>query len=124
MADVVLDTAKLDAMIAQDPGKLADVVGKTCFRILAEARMITPRDPARPPKDIGRKVSGALRANSDVVKVDAKGLTQRVEYYQEYAVYQEFGAPAINLPARPFLTPTVEKNNKQFVDDIIKVVNE
>ncbi len=124
MADIVItvDTVLLDKMIATNPQKLADVVGKTAFRILADARQITPRDPARPPQDLSRPVSGALRANSDVVKVDQKGLTQNVEYYQEYAVYQELGAPAINLPARPFLTPTVEKNAKQFEEDLAKAI--
>lgn len=120
--DVILDTAKLDAMIAKDPQKIADVVGKTAFRILTDARIITPRDPARPPQDPSRPVTGALRANSDVVKVDPQGLTQRVEYYQEYAIYQEFGAPAINLPARPFLTPSVEKQAEPFIKDLAKAI--
>jgi hypothetical protein len=122
MDGVKLDTAKLDEMIANDPSRLAEVVGKTAFRILEQAKMITPRDPARPPQDLTRPVSGALRANSDVVKQDSIGLTQQVCYYQDYAVWQEFGAPSINLPARPFLTPSVEKAAKQFVEDIGKAI--
>ena len=123
MTDIIrLDDAKLQEMIKTSPGKFADAVGKTCFRILGDARMIAPRDPARPPLDPERQVSGALKANSDVVKADPSGLTQRVEFYQEYAVYQELGAPAINLPARPFLTPSVEKNWDGFVKDIEKVI--
>ena len=119
---LVLDTTKLDALIAQSPKKIADVVGKTAFRILTNARKITPRDPARPPQDMSRKVSGELRANSDVVKVDQHGLTQNVEYYQKYAPYQELGAPAINLPARPFLTPSVEGQAETFVKELAKVL--
>jgi len=120
----VLDTTKLDELIRTSPGKVAEVVGKTAFRILKDARMITPRDPARPPQDPDAyKPSGELRANSDVVKVDPLGLTQNVEYYQEYAVHQELGAPAINLPPRPYLTPAVEQEAKQFVDDLGKVLN-
>jgi hypothetical protein len=120
--ETILDTTKLDEMIATNPGKLAQAVSKTAFRILGAAREVAPRDPARPPKDPSRQVSGALKANSDVVKVDAVGLTQRVEFYQEYAAYQELGAPAINLPARPYLTPAVEKADKQFIEDIKKAL--
>jgi len=121
---VILDTAKLDALIAKSPQKIADVVGKTATRILTEARMITPRDPQRPPQDESRPVSGELRANSDVVKVDPLGLTQQVCYYQTYSVFQELGAPAINLPARPYLTPSVEKAAAQFIADLSKVLEE
>jgi hypothetical protein len=117
-----LDTAKLDEMIAKNPTKIAQVVGKAAFRILADARLVTPRDPARPPQDPERQVTGALRANSDVVSTDTVGLKRNVEYYQEYAVYQELGAPAINLPARPFLTPAVEKNGEQFFKDLSEAV--
>jgi hypothetical protein len=118
-----LDTSKLDEMIAKDTGKFADIVGKTAFRILTDARMVTPRDPARPPKDPeAYKPSGELRANSDVVKVTPDGLTQNVEYYQVYAAAQELGRPEINLPARPYLTPAVEKAAPQFVDDLAKAM--
>jgi hypothetical protein len=117
-----LDTAKLDEMIRTNPAKISNIVFATAARILTQARMVTPRDPARPPNDISQPVSGALRANSNLVKV---GTTQvNVEYYQEYAPYQEYGAPAINLPARPFLTPTVEKNAAQFEKDIAKVIDQ
>lgn len=124
---IVLDTAKLDAMIASNPQRIADVVGKTAFRILANAMMIAPRDPARPPKDPSRQVYGHLRgasgeADANVVKMDEKGLTRRVEFYAEYAIYQELGAPAINLPARPFLTPSVEKQVEQFINDLAKAI--
>jgi hypothetical protein len=120
---VTLDTAKLDAMIATNPARIAEVVGKTAFRVLAKAQSVTPRDPARPPQDPTRQVSGALRANVDVTKVDEKGLTQDVNYYQEYAIYQELGAPAINLPARPFLTPATEAESEAFIAELAKVVS-
>jgi hypothetical protein len=119
-----LDSTKLDEMIATNPTKLAQVVSKNAYRILAQAQMVTPRDPNRPPKDPERQVSGALRANVDVTKVDALGLVQDINYYQEYAIYQELGAPAINLPPRPFLTPAVESGAEQFIEDISKVLNE
>jgi hypothetical protein len=118
---VTLDTAVLDAMIAKDPQKIADVVSKTAWRILTDARQITPRDPARPPQDLSRPVSGELRANSDVVK-DGIGLVQRIEYYQEYAAWQELGVPSNNMPARPFLTPSVEKAADQFTTDLAKAI--
>lgn len=121
---VKLDTTKLDQILRESPGKLANVVTASAFRILTNARKVTPRDPARPPQDLSRKVSGALRANSDVVKVDPLGLTQNIEYYQEYAPYQELGAPSINLPARPFLTPAVENEEKKFIAEVAKVVNQ
>ena len=119
MAVVIsLDTKKLDELIAKTPARASEIVRQTAFRILTSAREVTPRDPARPPKDPERQVTGALRANSDVVVVSP--YVSNVEYYQEYAPYQELGAPAINLPARPFLTPAVEKHAKQFEDDIKK----
>ena len=119
---VMLDTAVLDRMIAENPKKLAQVVTKNAHRILGAAQMVTPRDPARPPNDPSQQVTGALRANVEVVKVDDIGLTQDINYYQEYAVYQELGAPAINLPARPFLTPAVEAGADQFISDIGKAI--
>ena len=118
-----LDTVKLDSLIATTPAKVVGVVSKTAFRILGEARMNAPRDPNRPPNDPSRQVSGALKANSDVVK-QGQGLTQNVEFYQEYAVYQELGAPAINLPARSFLTPAVEKFAQQFEKDLAGILND
>jgi hypothetical protein len=125
MADIRIDidTKKLDEMIAKNPSRIAEAVGKTAWRILTRARKITPRDPARPPKDPTRPVTGALRANSDVVDADPSGLVKRVEYYQEYAPYQELGAPSINLPARPFLTPSVEAEAEQFKKDLEEAVN-
>ena len=124
MTDVVIDTAKLDDMIATNPAKLAQVVTMNAYRILAAAQMVTPRDPARPPQDPSRQVTGALRADVEVVKVDDIGLTQDINYYTEYAIFQELGAPAINLPARPFLTPAVEAGADQFIQDIGKALNE
>lgn len=118
-----LDTTKLDALISRTPGRVAAIVGKAAFRILGEARMNAPRDPNRPPNDPERQVTGALKANSDVVKI-GNGLTQNVEFYQEYAVYQELGAPAINLPARPYLTPAVEKFAEQFSKDLEQAIND
>lgn len=118
---VVLDTKPIDEMIINDKKRLSAIIRTTAFRILADARKITPRDPARPPKNPKRKPTGSLRANSDVV-IPGDGLMATVEYYQEYAPYQELGAPAINLPARPFLTPAVEKNAKKFEADIAKAI--
>ena len=122
MSDLI-DTSVLDNMIASNPKKLAEVVSHSAFRILGRAQAITPRDPARPPQDPERQVTGALRANVDVTKEDPIGLTQHINYYQEYAIYQELGAPEINLPARPFLTPEVEREEQQFVADIARVVS-
>jgi HK97 gp10 family phage protein len=119
---VKLDTTRLDQMIRTTPEKIADVVMKTAWRILGDARMVTPRDPQRPPQDPERQVTGALKAENDVVKKDEKGHKVNVEYYQEYAIYQELGAPANNMPARPFLTPAVEKNAEQFQKDLAKAV--
>lgn len=33
----------------------------------------------------------------------------------EYATYQELGAPSIKLPARPFLRPAVENNQREII---------
>ena len=119
---IIIDTSVLDNMIATNPKKIADVVTRNAYRILGNAQMVTPRDPARPPIDITQPVTGALRANVDVTKVDPMGLTQDINYYQEYAVYQELGAPANNMPARPFLTPAVEQGADQFIEDIKKAI--
>jgi hypothetical protein len=119
-----LDTALLDHMIETNSGKLAQVVSKHAFIILGGSRMIAPRDPARPPKDPDRQVTGALKENSDVTIVDDKGLVQDINFYQEYAIFQELGAPANNMPARPFLTPTTEADSEPFVKDIGAVLEE
>lgn len=119
----VLDTTKLDEMIRTNPAKLVEATSKFCARVLGDARMTAPRDPARPPKDPERQVTGALKANSDITKEDAQGLTQDVNFYQEYAIYQELGAPAINLPARPFLTPAVEKNAEALIDEWAHIIS-
>lgn len=120
---VKLDTAVLDRIISSAPAGFADVVSKTAFRILADARITAPRDPKRPPKfPEAYDPTGALRGNSDVVKVDPVGLTQNVEFYQEYALAQELGREEINLPPRPYLTPSVEKNAAQFERDLAKVI--
>jgi hypothetical protein len=119
-----LDTTKLDAIIKTSPQKVANVVTKTAMRILGEARINAPRDPNRPPNDPSRQVSGALKANSDVVEVDIRGLTQNIEFYVEYALAQELGRPEINLPARPYLTPATEKMAKGFVEDLKDVLDE
>ena len=125
MTDTIhLDTAKLDDLIARTPARVARVVRLTAQRVLADARMVAPRDPARPPKDPSRQVTGALKANSDVVGADTTGLTQRVEFYQVYAAAQELGRPEINLPARPYLTPATEKNADKFVKELEKLLNE
>ena len=126
MSDMVIkiDTAKLDSIIRTNPGKVANAVSKTCNRILSDARMIAPRDPARPPKHPEIQVTGALKANSDIVKVGITGLTQRVEFYAIYALAQELGRPEINLPARPYLTPSTEKNAAGFVKDLEGVLKE
>ena len=118
-----LDAKKLEDMIANNPQKLAVVVKTTATRILSDARVKTPRDPARPPEyPDAYDPTGLLRAHSDTVRKDLVGLRQNVEYYMEYAPHQEFGAPAINLPKRPFLTPSVENNAKRFFEDIGKVI--
>jgi hypothetical protein len=118
----LIDTTKLDMMIATNPAKLAAEVAKSAFRILAQARIHAPRDPERPPQDPSRQVTGALKANSDIVVARPDGLKMNIEFYQEYAIYQELGAPAINLPARPFLTPAVENEEKAFVEAIKKAI--
>lgn len=120
----VIDTTLLDAMIATNPAKLGQAVGMAAFHILGEAQKVTPRDPARPPQDESVPVSGALRANTDVTKEDINGLIQRVNYYQEYAPYQELGAPAINLPARPFLTPAVENGEAYLVQKVKEAIGD
>ncbi len=122
---LVLDTTKLDQIIRESPGKIAEVVGKTATRILVQARVVTPRDPARPPIDPDAyKPSGELRANSNAEKTDDKGLNWEVWFNQVYAAAQELGNPAMNLPARPYLTPAVEANAQQFTDDLGKVLSE
>jgi phage gpG-like protein len=118
---VTIDTAVLDRMIATQPAKFLELVKKTAFEVIKSAREIAPRDPNRPPKDPERQVTGTLKANSDMVETGS--LSVNVEFYQEYAPYQELGAPAINLPARPFLTPSVEKHAQELIDDITKAVN-
>ena len=121
---VIIDTKVLDAyMKSMSPANASVPVAKAAVRILTDARINAPRDPNRPPQHPEVQVTGALKANSDIVKMDVSGLTQRIEFYQVYAAAQEFGRPEINLPARPYLTPAAEKAAKKFAEDLKEMLN-
>ncbi|NCD07757.1 MAG: hypothetical protein EOL97_16735 [Spirochaetia bacterium] len=81
--------------------------------IQAKAKLIAPRDPSRPPKDMSRPVTGNLR-NS--IKVSVMNLKALVFTNWSYAIYQEFGTRY--MKARPFLIPSFLEYRKKFKDDI------
>jgi HK97 gp10 family phage protein len=117
---VVYNNARLIELRARLHDEAADVVAGTAFAIEAEAKVNVPRDPARPPKDPGRAVTGALRNSIQAVMEPGDGLKWRVNVGQFYGLFQEFGTS--KMPARPYLVPAVEKLKQQFYDRIKAIV--
>lgn len=115
---VKYDNSKLLELRNRLHDEAVDVVSETAFAIEAEAKLHVPRDPARPPQDLTRKVTGALR-NSIQASMD-KPLRWLVQVGAAYGAYQEFGTSRI--PARPYLVPAVEKYKQQFYDRIKAIV--
>lgn len=101
-------------------GIIKDGLAVAAEQLTDDIRAITPRDPARPPKDPTRSVTGNLQKSIAYEvndNLEAKigvnlqhGLTEGKTPIMEYARYQEFGVPFQKvteswwrLPQRSFL---------------------
>jgi HK97 gp10 family phage protein len=117
---VTYDNSELLALRARLHDEAVEVVSSTAMAIEAEAKVHVPRDPARPPKDLTQKVTGALRNSIQAAMEAGNGLKWKVNVGQAYGLYQEFGTK--KMPARPYLVPAVEKYKQQFFDKIKAIV--
>jgi HK97 gp10 family phage protein len=81
--------------------------------IQSNAKLIAPRDPSRPPKDMSQKVSGMLRRS---IKREIFDLKAIIFTNIEYAQYLEFGTRY--MKARPFLIPSFLDQRKKFKNAI------
>lgn len=86
------------------------VLTKTSTDIEGHAKRIAPRDPARPPQDPTRKVTGNLR-NS--IGTSTPGpLSREIGPTAEYGEFQELGTSTI--PPRPFMGPAADEHAPAF----------
>ena len=88
------------------------VIRTSAVNIQNKAKIRSPRDPQRPPKDLSAKVSGLLR-NSITHQIINAGLGAVIGTNRFYAPFQEFGTAFI--PARPFLLPAFEEEYPNFM---------
>jgi len=131
-ADVMtskLDTKELDKLISGIENDAANVVARTAMQVTALAKIHALRDSNRLPKNTRAKITGFLRAgigpeminrflwhvNSDA---EYSVFHEPVEGLTEYRVYELGGH---RIPARPFLSPSVEKVRAQFNQMIAEI---
>jgi len=98
---VSLDMSKLNEILGSLKQNRDQATKACAFYVLGEARK---RAPVR---------SGFLRDNSAVNSEYAGDGYHNVEFYAEYAPYQELGTS--KMQAHPFLTPAAEKGRERLV---------
>lgn len=76
----------------------------------------TASAPGSPPNTDTGILAGSIRATETGTP------TATVEAQAEYAKWLEFGT--FRTAARPFMTPAVESNRKQYKKDIAKAIND
>ena len=101
---ISVDTTKLNEIIAKLPGNRDKIVRETATHIMIVSKETTAY----------KNVSDHLRERNTVNQTYAGYAI--VEYYQEYAPYVEFGT--WKMPARPFLKPAVEAEEKLLTQRI------
>ena len=101
---ISVDTTKLNQIIAKLPNNRDKIIRESAEHILFVSKQTTAY----------KNVSGHLRERNNVnLKYAGYAI---VEYYQEYAPYVEFGT--WKMPARPFLKPAVEAEEKLLTQRI------
>lgn len=99
------------------------VVRKTAKDIESSAKLIAPRDPARPPQDPSRPVTGNLKGSIGTSDLRAMGTSGSIEAEiratAEYAMYQEVGTS--RMPARPFMGPATDKHSPAFAEAMAQI---
>lgn len=93
------------------------VVRKTAKDIEGSAKLIAPRDPARPPQDPSRKVTGNLK--NSIGTTGTGPLEAEVRATAAYAIFQEVGTSTI--PARPFMGPSADKHSPAFAEAMAQI---
>lgn len=115
---MTLDTSGIDSILANLLPRLDDIVGDTALNIELDAKLVAPRDPARPPKDPSVPVTGALRSSLEAERIEPGHWW--VHDGVEYGVFQELGTSR-GVPARPFLVPAVEQHRETFYQRMAEV---
>lgn len=109
--DIVSNPPDLSVLLRPAVQAAAGRVWITVLEELAEEA--SPSRPGRPP---GR-VTGAL-VESIRIEIDDDGLGASVGSELDYAAHLEFGT--MDMSARPFLVPALERN-KRVIEDIIEL---
>lgn len=111
---VKLDIQNLEKLKREMPERVDQVIGKLAFDFEADAKMNmskqTPSKPGTPPG-----VRTGFLKNSIGAKRD-KRMRWIVWVMANYAVHLEYGAPKINMAARPFLRPAASRIAKRMPD--------
>jgi HK97 gp10 family phage protein len=119
---VRIDTRVMDELVEKLDKKASVILGMMAFKVEQLAKLRALRDESRPPLDLSQPTTGALRNSiytwkySDLLYIVGVGVEYAIYHepkeYTDYGVYYELGTS--RLPARPFLSPSVEKMRKEF----------
>lgn len=123
------DASELNKLVA-DLGKAGPealvlarkVIQKSSADIKRDAQVHAPRDPARPPKDPSRKVTGNLR-NSITYEthLTAGGAKGEIGPTASYGVWLEEGTS--QMPPRPYMGPALDRNTPPFVQAMEQIAD-
>ena len=83
---------------------------------------ITPRDPARPPKDLSQKVTWNLKRSIWYEKVNDfhYKVWTTMDEVESYAWAMEFWTE--HIPARPFLRKWINDNKKELEKVFVNII--
>ena len=99
---------------------LIDAVTAGAFHI--QAWIVTNRLTGPRPQFLGR-VTSRLATSISVIRGQRIGnaIVSKIGTNVIYAPVHEFGSPAKNIPARPFLRPALkDRRNRRFILDLLK----
>lgn len=108
-------SADLTAAGRQVGQRARQVIRKTAYDIEGDAKRMAPRDPARPPKDPSRKVTGNLRnsiSHSDLRIGITGNLSVDIGPTAAYGEFLELGTST--MAARPFMGPAADRHTPSF----------
>lgn len=135
--NVVIDTKKLDALIAKSPEMVDKAIVATAFDVAGLAAEFAPLQTGALKASIFVKThssNGFSAAESAASGMNPEAeihdptpdtpplMTAYVAPGMNYAAYQEFGTS--RMPAHPFLTPAVETADDFFIYEIKKIFDE
>jgi len=120
-----LDTAKLDRLIKSVPNETAELIEETAYGVETKAKVSIQSGSKTGRVYIRNGRSHRASAPGEAPATDTGALVNsiralkrnrflyRVNVGQLYGVYLEFGTS--RMAPRPFLTPAVEKERKDFM---------